>query len=179
MRLLLLVLLTAASALCSLSIHTSTYDSYANMTLTLDRAEGGLSGFTISVAVEGGEIIRVYFPRWAELSEWRDGVLKAVDLRDAVRPGAVGVKLATLALKIKNTSAIVEIYARIDDDYGNPRFERAAVVVERPVEAVAVTETAVQRQEATAHEPLLWALLGGALVAIGVAVGVLVTRRRG
>jgi len=113
--------------------------------VVLDRAPGGLSGFSLrlttrTVALLPGycppaslcvpadvRIEGVKFPDWAGLSDWRrideyTVELKAVDLRDAVKPGAQNVVLAEITVKSLTPGVAVAsvVNAAIDDDNGRP-----------------------------------------------------------
>jgi PKD repeat protein len=118
--------------------------------VVLDRAPGGLSGFSLRFTTRTTALLPGYcphaslcvpadvriegvkFPEWAGLSDWRrideyTVELKAVDLRDAVRPGAQNVVLAEITVRALALGVAVAsvVNATIDDDGGRP----VAVVV--------------------------------------------------
>ena len=98
--------------------------------ITLSEAPSGLSGYNITVYLKNGsvaEIASVELPDWASLhsnsslpgdSVW----IKAVDLEDEVRGGAVNVTLATLTLVAEGfgTTEVAATVTRMDDDRGDP-----------------------------------------------------------
>jgi len=113
--------------------------------VVLDRASGGLSGFSLRFTTRTAALLPGYcphaslcvpadvriegvkFPEWAGLSDWRrideyTVELKAVDLRDAVRPGAQNVVLAEITVKALTPGVAVAsvVNATIDDDGGRP-----------------------------------------------------------
>ncbi|GEM_PF-2515070 len=105
-------------------------DWVKEITLKLNKAPNGLSGYNITVSVENSsiaEIESVEFPDWATLHDnstlpsstvW----IKAVDLNDSVRPNAKNVEVVTVKIRGKaagRTKITITTY-RIDDDNGNP-----------------------------------------------------------
>ena len=117
--------------------------------IVLDRAPGGLSGYSLwfttrpiallsnitaccrqaslQCTVADIRIEGVSFPDWARLSDWRrvDNYtveLKAVDLSDAVRPGARNVVLAEIAVRALTSGiAVATVFNEtLDDDGGHP-----------------------------------------------------------
>ena len=105
-------------------------DSTKDVTLKLDNAPTGLSGYNITISVKDpniAEIESVEFPSWATLHDnsslpsstlW----IKAVDLNDNVKSNAKNVELVTLRIKGKSigrTKLVITSYS-IDDDDGNP-----------------------------------------------------------
>jgi PKD repeat protein len=117
--------------------------------IVLDRAPGGLSGYSLwfttrpivllsnvtaycqqaslQCTVADVRIEGVSFPDWARLSDWRrvDNYtveLKAVDLSDAVRPGARNVVLAEIAVRALTSGiAVATVFNEtLDDDGGHP-----------------------------------------------------------
>jgi hypothetical protein len=119
-------LLTAALVFSALTAHVVESGDFINVTLVLDKAPEGLAGYTIHIT--GSDVVHVRFPPWARLKEWSGHVLKAVDLGDEVRPGATNVELATVTLRARG---VVEISARIDDDYENTHYETTTIQVTR------------------------------------------------
>ncbi|MCC6021279.1 MAG: hypothetical protein LM577_07950, partial [Thermoproteaceae archaeon] len=142
MRPLLFLLLTAAAVFSALTAHVLQSGELVNVTLALDGAPGGVSGYTIVVVPSRAEIAGVYFPPWAGLSEWNGVVIKAVDLNDEVRPGARNVTLAVIALRAER-NATLRVAARIDDDSGNSQFEE--IVVTTPAPASRAAQLPLQR----------------------------------
>ena len=113
--------------------------------VVLDRAPGGLSGFSLRLTTRTAALLPGYcppaslcvpadvriegvkFPEWAGLNDWRrideyTVELKAVDLRDAVKPGALNVVLAEITVRALAPGVAVAwaINATIDDDSGRP-----------------------------------------------------------
>jgi PKD repeat protein len=113
--------------------------------VVLDRAPGGLSGFSLRFTTRTAALLPGYcppaslcapadvriegvkFPEWAGLNDWRrideyTVELKAVDLRDAVKPGAQNVVLAEITVRALTPGVAVAwvINATIDDDSGRP-----------------------------------------------------------
>lgn len=168
---LFLLLLAASPALCGLAAHVLQSGGLVNVTLVLDSAPGGLSGYTIVVMPSGAEIAGVYFPQWARLSDWSGVVIKAADLDDKVRPGAANVTLATIALRARQ-NVTLRVVARIDDDGGNTQVEKIVVTI--PAPAPRATQPLLQR---AGEQTLLWAAVGAAVVT-GAALGGLMLRRR-
>jgi hypothetical protein len=171
---LFLLLLAASPALCGLAAHVLQSGGLVNVTLVLDSAPGGLSGYTIVVMPSGAEIAGVYFPQWARLSDWSGGVIKAADLDDKVRPGAANVTLATIALRARQ-NATLRVVARIDDDGGNTHYETAAVQVVRQSPMPSAPMTAVA--ERPYIHPVTYVAIAVA-VATAVLALYLATRRR-
>ena len=101
----------------------------AKVVLKLDSAPNGLSGYDITIFLENGmvaDILRVDFPKWANLSLSSVGhdsaKLRAVDLEDEIKPGATDVELATIVLvDTKQGESLIKIVVnKMDDDYGDP-----------------------------------------------------------
>jgi len=138
-------LLTADLVFSALTAHVVESGDFINVTLILDKAPGGLAGYTINIT--GGDVVHVRFPSWARLKEWSGNVLKAVDLGDEVRPGATNVELATVTLKSRG---VVEISARIDDDNGNPHYEITTIQVRQTPSAATQHTEQVSTQTAPA-----------------------------
>jgi len=104
--------------------------SVAEINLTLDKAQDGLSGYNISISLSNtsvAEVTSVNFPAWATLhsnstlpadSFW----IKAADINDKVKSGATDVNLGTLMLRgdNKGTSNILITVTKMDDDNGYP-----------------------------------------------------------
>jgi len=113
--------------------------------VVLDRAPGGLSGFSLRFTTRAAALLPGYcppaslcvpadvriegvkFPDWAGLSDWRrideyTVELKAVDLRDVIRPGAQNVVLAEITVKALTPGVAVAsvVNATIDSDGGRP-----------------------------------------------------------
>ena len=104
--------------------------SVAEINLTLDKAQDGLSGYNISISLSNtsvAEVTSVNFPAWAIMhsnstlpadSFW----IKAADINDKVKSGATDVNLGTLMLRgdNKGTSNILITVTKMDDDNGYP-----------------------------------------------------------
>ena len=75
-------------------------------TISLDSADQGLSGYIMSVYPESPQVVSiagVTFPNWAILSEAAHGegaayTIRALDMNEAIGPGAKNIPLATLNL---------------------------------------------------------------------------------
>ena len=98
-------------------------------TISLDSADQGLSGYILSVHPENPQISTisgVTFPGWATLSDATHGegatyIIRALDMNEAVGPGAKNVQLATLTLNgvsPGSTQIMIEV-KQLDDDNGN------------------------------------------------------------
>lgn len=97
--------------------------------VTLDSADQGLSGFILSVYPEDPSIVTITgatFPSWASLSEATPGTgaaftIRALDLNEAIAPGASNVQLVTLNLQgvAGGTTRIMVQATQVDDDQGN------------------------------------------------------------
>ena len=102
----------------------------AEINLTLDKAQNGLSGYNITVSLSNttvAEITSVSFPDWATLhsnstlpadSLW----IKATDLYDKIKSGATNITLATITLRgdERGKSDILVTVTKMDDDNENP-----------------------------------------------------------
>jgi len=102
----------------------------AEINLTLDKAQNGLSGYNITVSLSNAtvaEISSVSFPDWATLhsnstlpadSLW----IKATDLYDKIKSGAKNITLATITLRgdKQGISDILVTVTKMDDDNENP-----------------------------------------------------------
>jgi PKD repeat protein len=120
--------------------------------VVLDRAPGGLSGFSLRFTTRTAALLPGYcppaslcapadvriegvkFPEWVGLSDWKrideyTVELKAVDLRDAVKPGAQNVVLAEITVRALTPGVAVATVgnATLDDDNG-----RSIAVIVRP-----------------------------------------------
>nr|WP_319539961.1 hypothetical protein [uncultured Methanospirillum sp.] len=98
-------------------------------TISLDSADQGLSGYILSVYPVNPQISTingVTFPDWATLSDATHGegatyIIRALDMNEAVGPGAKNVPLATLTLSgvtPGSTQIMIEV-KQLDDDNGN------------------------------------------------------------
>jgi PKD repeat protein len=104
--------------------------STAKINLTLDKAPNGLSGYNLTVSLSDvtvAELVSVSYPSWATLHDNStlpaDSIwMKATDLSDQVKSGAIEVNLGTLTLRGDNqgTSDIVITVTKMDDDNGYP-----------------------------------------------------------
>ncbi|PWR70121.1 hypothetical protein [Methanospirillum lacunae] len=133
---LLIVLLTGfCSAFSSASTITISPASISGIgmsstaTISLDSADQGLSGYVFSVYPQSPQIASItgaIFPAWATLSDASHGegaayTIRALDMNDAVVPGATNVLLATLNLNgvsPGSTQIVIEV-KQLDDDAGN------------------------------------------------------------
>jgi len=114
----------------------------AEINLTLDKAQNGLSGYNITVLLSNAtvaEITSVSFPKWATLhsnstlpadSLW----IKATDLYDKIKSGATNITLATITLRgdKKGISDILITVTKMDDDNGysiNPNTVSGQVII--------------------------------------------------
>jgi PKD repeat protein len=114
--------------------------------IILDKAPGGLSGYSLKLTTgllhlclpgcAEVEITGVKFPDWAGLSDWRridkyTVELKAVDIRDIIKPGAQNVVLAEITVRgVAPGVVFTNVFnATLDDDSGRP----VAVVIKRGV----------------------------------------------
>ena len=102
----------------------------ATVSITLDQAPAGLSGYTMTVSLSNtaiAEITDVEFPNWAPLTDhsalpadsfW----MRAVDLNEEIEAGATNIDLGTLTIRgdAEGTCAITVAVSRMDDDSGNP-----------------------------------------------------------
>ena len=137
----LLLLLTPVFALSGLLVNTSESGDVYEVSLLLDRADGGLSGYIMNITAKGCEVTAVDFPQWAALKDWNNNVAKAVDLKDDVRPGATNVPLATLRVRALNREAALEISVRIDDDSGKITFEKISIPIKAETTATSTATT--------------------------------------
>jgi len=100
------------------------------VSILLDNAPDGLSGYTITASLSDpavGDITQVEFPSWATLNDTSgapgDSVrMKGVDLHQTIEAGASNVTLAILTIRgdVKGACTIEVGVERIDDDHGNP-----------------------------------------------------------
>jgi len=134
--LILIVFLTGlGSAVCSaatVSIAPASISGVGmsgSVTLSLDSADQGISGYILSVYSENptvATITGITFPDWASMSDVthsEDGAytIRALDMNEAVSPGAKNIPLATLniiGVASGSTRIIIEV-KQLDDDAGN------------------------------------------------------------
>ena len=104
--------------------------STTTVSITLDEAPDGLSGYTITVTLADptkAEIMAVEFPSWASMNDnsalpsdsfW----MKAADLNHQVEPGATVIDLGTLTIRgdADGECEINVTVDRLDDDSGYP-----------------------------------------------------------
>ncbi len=98
-------------------------------TISLDSADQGLSGYIMSVYPESPQVVSiagVTFPNWAILSEAAHGegaayTIRALDMNEAIGPGAKNIPLATLNLNgvTSGSTRIMVDVKQLDDDTGN------------------------------------------------------------
>ena len=122
-----------ATALLSVDVEDDTIDAIGPTTtvsLTLDSAPDGLSGYNLTVSLSDpsiAEILSVSFPTWATMhsnstlpadSVW----LKAADLISSVGSGDTNIPLGTLTIRgyADGVCDIVVMVTNMDDDAGNP-----------------------------------------------------------
>ena len=144
------VFVKAASPIVEISDgHIDTIGSTTEVSITLNEAKEGLSGYNLTVSLSNAtvaEIVSASFPPWAYLNDNSifpaDSVwIKAIDLTDQIKSGATDTKLATLEIRGDNvgTTDIVVTVTQIDDDGGypiNPFTESGSISVGNVVDNV-------------------------------------------
>jgi PKD repeat protein len=108
---------------------TASTGSTTTISLTLDSAPDGLSGYNLTVSLSDpsiAEILSVSFPAWANVhdtSTLPSGSvrMKAADLADGVKSGDTNTLLGTLTIRgdADGTCDIVVTVTKMDDDSGN------------------------------------------------------------
>ena len=109
---------------------TASIGSTTTVSLTLDSAPDGLSGYNLTVSLSDpsiAEILSVSFPAWANVhgtstlpadSVW----MKAADLQDDVKSDDTNIQLGTLTIRgdADGMCDIVVTVTKMDDDNGDP-----------------------------------------------------------
>jgi len=104
--------------------------STTTVSMTLDKAPAGLSGYNVTVSLSDpsiAEIMEVAFPSWAIMNSNdtlpADSVwMKGADLMDLVKPGATNIDLGTLTIRGDNNGqCMIDVtVTKMDDDNGSP-----------------------------------------------------------
>lgn len=130
---LVMVLIPAVANASTISIGDgiiSELGSTITMSITLDSAPSGLSGYVITVMLSDqnvAEITRVSFPSWASMTDnsalpavsfW----IKAADLNSRIQAGATNIDLGTLTIRGNaGGECVIDVTVnQVDDDNGYP-----------------------------------------------------------
>jgi PKD repeat protein len=104
----------------------------ATVDIVMDVAPAGLSGYTLTVAIDDPEratVTAIAYPSWGLMHKngplpASETFLSAADLEESVVPGSREITLATIALEARTegTANLTVAAARLDDDEGLPVY---------------------------------------------------------
>jgi len=152
-----------------------------NVEITIHEATTGLAGYHITVSLSDdqvAEVVDIVLPDFGltdeAISSPSTARIRAVDVKDIVPFGTNEARLAVLKVKGWKSGiseVLVTVYA-MDDDNGDPIEPR---IVPGSVEVTLIAATTPEPSAAN------WSLIGGitgAVVVIGLCIGLFTTRRK-
>ena len=125
---LMLCLIIGAAEATTVTVGSSSFNTYTDVTVTADTLTNGLAGYEATLSVANGslaEIQSITFPAWADLTSTTampsgNVTIQGADTHSLVEAGATGTVIATVNLhSLDDGSTTLGVsFASMDDDLG-------------------------------------------------------------